>query len=68
MNLVKILNDHRVTGYDVETFHGEDDVYLFYLNSNYISTWDNGNTITDEMPLKYISDMLKTKGAIIKIK
>ena len=65
MTLIQILKDKRIIGYDVETFHGEDDTYLFYISSKYISTWENGNTITDEQPFTYISDMLKTKGAII---
>jgi hypothetical protein len=64
MTLAKILKDKRIVAYDVETFHGEDDTYLFYICSKYISTWENGNTITDEKPFTYISDMLKTKGAI----
>ena len=68
MTLIQILKDKRIIGYDVETFHGEDDTYLFYISSKYTSTWENGNTITDEEPFTYISDMLKTKGAIINTK
>jgi len=64
MTLSKILKDKRIYDYDVETFAGEDDTYFFYICSKYISTWENGNTITDEYPFTYISDMLKTKGAI----
>tara|TARA_R110000787_G_scaffold284293_1_gene397854 strand:+ start:281 stop:493 length:213 start_codon:yes stop_codon:yes gene_type:complete len=67
MNLSEILKDKRIRSYDVECFEeGEDDVYLFFIYDKYISKWENGNTITDEKPFRYISDMLKTKGAIIK--
>jgi len=65
MNLAKILKDERVCGYDIETFDGENDTYIFYIHSKYISVWENGNTITDEKPFSYIGSMLKTKGAII---
>ena len=64
MSLAKILKDKRIVSYDVETFEGEDDTYMFYICSKYISTWEYGNTIADEKPFKYIADMLKTKGAI----
>jgi hypothetical protein len=66
MNLSSILKDKRIRSYDVECFEDEDDVYLFYIDEQYISTWENGNTITDEKPFNYISKMLKTKGAIVK--
>ena len=65
MNLSKILKDKRIVDYDVESHYGEDDTYVFYISSKYISTWENGNTITDEKPFSYIGGMLKTKGAII---
>lgn len=66
MNLQQILKDKRINSYSVDTFNDEEDVYFFYIKDEYISTWENGSTITDEKPFKYISDMLKAKNGIIK--
>jgi hypothetical protein len=66
MSLRKILKDSRIRSYDIECFDDEQDTYLFFIKDDYVSTWEHGNTVTDEKPFKYILSMLKTKGAIVK--
>ena len=68
MTLNKIIQDKRISSFDIESYAGEPDTYLLFIKENCISTWESGNTITDEKPFKYIGDMLKTKGAIVKRK
>jgi len=68
MTLTKILQDKRISSYDIESYCGEPDTYFFHIKETYISDWENCNTISDEKPFKYICDMLKTKGGIVKRK